>query len=80
MAHPFARATTGDAEKAWHVQRRTWPQPALCDIFAQWQGCPRIRASIHAASKPDAVRAGLQGSAQTLPRSHYHPPGFDIVL
>jgi hypothetical protein len=35
---------------------------------------------VHAASKPDAVRAGLQGSARTRPRGHYHPPGFDIVL
>ena len=35
---------------------------------------------IHAASKPDAVRAGLQGSARTRPGGHYHPPGFDIVL
>jgi hypothetical protein len=35
---------------------------------------------IHAASKPDAARAGLQGSARTHPRGHYLPPGFDIVL
>src|SRR6202166_3198263 len=35
---------------------------------------------VHAASKPGAVRAGLQGSAQTHPRGHYLPPGFDTVL
>jgi hypothetical protein len=35
---------------------------------------------VHAASKPDAARAGLQGSARTHPGNHYHPPGFDIVL
>jgi hypothetical protein len=34
---------------------------------------------IHAASKPDAARAGLQDSARTRPRGHYHPPGFDII-
>ena len=34
---------------------------------------------IHAASKPDAARAGLQGSPRTHPRGHYLPPGFDIV-
>src|SRR5580692_7572119 len=35
---------------------------------------------VHAASKPDAVRAGLQSSPRTRPRSHYLPPGFDIIL
>ena len=35
---------------------------------------------VHAASKPGAARAGLQGSAQTHPRGHYLPPGFDTVL
>ena len=35
---------------------------------------------IHATSKPDAAGAGLQGSAQTRPRGHYLPPGFDIIL
>ena len=34
---------------------------------------------IHAASKPDAARAGLQDSARTRPRGHYPPPGFDII-
>ena len=29
---------------------------------------------IHATSKPDAARAGLQGSAQTYPRGHYSFP------
>jgi hypothetical protein len=35
---------------------------------------------VHAASKPGAARAGLQGSAQTHPGGHYLPPGFDTVL
>ena len=35
---------------------------------------------VHAASKPGAARAGLQGSAQTHPRGHYLPSGFDTVL
>jgi hypothetical protein len=35
---------------------------------------------IHAASKPDADRAGLQGSARTCPGGHYLPSGFDTVL
>jgi hypothetical protein len=35
---------------------------------------------VHAASKPGAARAGLQGSARTHPGGHYHPPGFDTVL
>ena len=34
---------------------------------------------VHAASKPDAVRAGLQDSARTCPKGHYLPPGFDII-
>jgi hypothetical protein len=35
---------------------------------------------VHAASKPGAARAGLQGSARTCPGGHYLPSGFDTVL
>jgi len=35
---------------------------------------------VHAASKPGAARAGLQGSARTNPGGHYLPSGFDTVL
>ena len=35
---------------------------------------------VHAASKPGAARAGLQGSARTPPGGHYLPSGFDTVL
>jgi hypothetical protein len=35
---------------------------------------------VHAASKPGAARAGLQGAVRTCPGGHYLPPGFDTVL
>jgi hypothetical protein len=34
---------------------------------------------VHAASKPGAARAGLQGSARTHPGGHYLPSGSATV-
>ena len=68
---------------AGHVSQKMLEHYSHISLNIGMTGSPASQKSliwIHAISKPDAAWAGLQGSAQTRPESHYLPPRFDIIL